>query len=158
MVLHAGEVVDGGVVTYYICDDEEQQLADCKGGQGQVYRGYSNGRGGIKRNCDFALKVPLDPRRLRGQAREAQVYFNIDPAEHPHLAFLADVVLHEGRVPLLVMDWADKGSLRDWLQKAAGMRAKSPQMEAALEKKALEYAIQIARGLRSLHGLGMVRT
>jgi ankyrin repeat protein/serine/threonine protein kinase len=153
-VLRAGEKLEG-MVTYHICADEEQKLVDCKGGQGQVYRGYCNDDKCMERSCDFALKVQLDPRRLRVQAREVQSYFNIDPTEHPHLAFVVDV-LHDGRVPLLVMDWASNGSLHDWLQKVAGMHTDIPQVETALVKKALEYAIQIARGLQSLHGLGMV--
>ena len=157
-VLSAGTSLDG-VVTYYICSDEEQDR-NLKGGQGQVYKAYCKTFGSDERD-HFAVKSPVDPKQLGGLAREAQVYFNIDPRKAPHLAFLNDVVRHEG-VPLLVMEWADRGSLSDYLLKQQQVLDRCPsdrlpQMQKALTKQALAYAIQIARGLVSLHGtLGMV--
>jgi hypothetical protein len=43
------------------------------------------------------------------------VYFNLDPSEHVHLGFLVDIVRHMG-VPLLIMEWAEEGSLHEWLK------------------------------------------
>ena len=139
-----------GVVSYIICDDDEQDPS-LRGGQGQVLKVYcdgSDGTGGRKRVRDFAVKRPVDPARMRGLAREAQVYFNIDPSEAEHLAFLSDVLNHKG-VPLLVMEWADKGSVKDWLKKQP--KQPLPQMAKPLLIRALGYCIQIARGLVSLH-------
>ena len=157
-VLSAGTCLEG-VVTYTICSEAEQDR-NLKGGQGQVYKAYCSTAGTDERD-HFAVKSPVDPKRLGGLAREAQVYFNIDPRKAPHLAFLSDVVRHEG-VPLLVMEWADRGSLSDYLPKQQQVLDRCPpdrlpQMQKALTKQALAYAIQIARGLVSLHGtLGMV--
>jgi ankyrin repeat protein/serine/threonine protein kinase len=120
-----------GVITYIVCADEEQGLS-LKGGQGLVIK-VCNATGTY-----FAMKQPNDLSRLRGQAREAQVYFNLDPNKHVHLAFLVDVVRYKG-VPLLVLEWADKGSLEQWLAQ------EHPLLEA------VELAIQLARGLQSLH-------
>jgi serine/threonine protein kinase len=149
--LLAGALING-VVSYNVCAVEELDPA-LKGGQGLVIKVYVMAGGKI--SCYYALKQPVDLSRLRGQAREAQVYFNLDPDEHVHLAFLVDVVRHEG-VPLLVMEWAEKGSLEQWLakQQARHVFCKGkPAMESRLMQQALELAIQLARGLNSLHTL-----
>ena len=137
-----------GVVTYHVSDDDEQNR-ELKGGQGLVKKAYSGTQGSDTRDY-FALKQPLDPRRLRGHAREAQVYFNLNPDEHPHLAFLADVARYEG-MPLLVMEWADS-DLRRWLQEQRSEPVSAPHIAADRVGK----AIQLARGLRGLHKEQMV--
>jgi hypothetical protein len=109
-----------------------------KGGQGEVKKACtSNGN-------NFAIKKPLKPSELRGQEREIRNYFDINSADHPHLAFLTDVVRHEG-TPLIVTEWADFGSLENWL---SWQRELNPSDRP---EKGLEIAIQIARGLVSLH-------
>jgi ankyrin repeat protein len=109
--LAAGDAIDG-VITYIVCPDDEQNPA-LKGGQGMVTKVYTLiGNNDTKKY--FAAKQPVDLTRLRGQAREAQVYFNLDPSEHVHLGFLVDIVRHMG-VPLLIMEWAEKGSMQDRL-------------------------------------------
>ena len=62
----------------------------------------------------FAIKAALNHSRHR-QKDEAAIYFKLDPTNEPHLAFLSDVVMRQGQ-PLLVLEWANKGSLGDWLK------------------------------------------
>ena len=152
-MLPAGTQLNG-VVTYHICPDEEQDPS-LKGGQGQVYKAYNkrpDGKGGRQRDQVFAVKRPVDPQKQSGQQREGQVYFNINPEEASHLAFLSDVVRHNN-VPLLVMEWADK-SLKDWLSEQPKLIL--PQLEVPMLKRTLEHGIQIVLGLISLHELQMV--
>ncbi|GMH97664.1 hypothetical protein TrVE_jg4292 [Triparma verrucosa] len=136
--LKAGDVVEG-FVFYYICEDDEQSEGS-KGGQGIVKKAYT-GRGPYK--FYYAIKAALNPSRHR-QKDEAAIYFKLDPTNEPHLAFLSDVLMRQGQ-PLLVLEWANEGSLGDWLK----IKRKLP-MKMILPK-ALEYAIQIVRGLRTLH-------
>jgi serine/threonine protein kinase len=155
--LSAGTLLQG-LVTYCICDDEEQD-SKLKGGQGQIYKAYCNGSGGT-REKDFAVKRPVDRERQSGQQREGQVYWNINPSENSHLAFLNDVVSYNG-VPLLVMEWADK-SVKDLLDEQQEVRARCPperllQFEQKVFlKQSLAHGIQTAKGLVSLHKLKMV--
>ena len=146
-----------GVVSYNVCDDGEQD-PKLRGGQGLVVKAYTIAAGSKKPSDYFALKQPLDPGRLRGHKREAQVYFNLDPNEHPHLAFLADVVGHEG-TPLLVMEWAD-ADLGRWLeqqQKKMWQRAQgNARMVSMLMQMSAGFGIQLARGLVCLHGLELI--
>jgi ankyrin repeat protein/serine/threonine protein kinase len=143
-----------GLVTYTKCEEQDSAL---KGGQGQVYKVYSGVTGSDKK-VYWAAKVPLDPKRLRGHAREIQVYFNLNPQEMHHLAFVSDIVRHEG-VPLLIMEWADGGSLKVWIAKQVLVREKfkdQPAFISRLVEQAVGSAIQIARGLEALHALNMV--
>ncbi|GMI16927.1 hypothetical protein TrLO_g7089 [Triparma laevis f. longispina] len=156
--LKAWDMVEG-FVTYMICKDGEQPKG-LKGGQGIVKKADANS-GPDK--LYFAIKAALNPSRHR-QKDEAAIYFKLDPTNEPHLAFLSDVVMRQGQ-PLLVLEWANKGSLGDWLK----VKRELP-MKMILPKKscdglafaigaganriflqALEYAIQIVRGLRTLH-------
>ena len=101
-----------GFVGYHICKDDEQPEG-LKGGQGIVKKAYATIRGSDERNY-FAIKAALNPARHR-QKDEAAIYFKLDPTNEPHLAFLSDVVMRQGQ-PLLVLEWANKGSLGDWLK------------------------------------------
>jgi hypothetical protein len=163
MELAAGTQLEG-VVSYYICEDKEQDKDGQKGGQGQVYKAYINSADSTAksvRSLEFALKRPAGLKQYESLVREAQVYFNIDPRDTPHLAFLSDVVRHGG-VPLLVMPWAAGGSLKGWLSQQQQLRERCsvdrlPSFEGMVMKQGLGNAIQIARGLASLHDdLGMV--
>jgi hypothetical protein len=182
--LAAGDMIEG-VVTYTVCSDDEQDPA-LKGGQGMVIKVYA-GTGDNKQY--YAAKQPVDLTRLRGQAREAQVYFNLDPSEHVHLGFLVDIVRHMG-VPLLIMEWAEEGSMQDKLderqQKLCSQCGRPDAKKRCVTCKAARYcsrecqvkhwksgghktrcatahavslvdnlgmAIQLARGLQSLHTL-----
>ena len=99
-----------GFVSYTICEDKEQPEG-LKGGQGIVKKA-SNGSGSHK--VYYAIKAALNPSRHR-QKDEAAIYFKLNPTNEPHLAFLSDVVMRQGQ-PLLVLEWANKGSLVDWLK------------------------------------------
>ena len=107
--MKAGDFVDG-FVSYTICEDDEQPEG-LKGGQGIVKKAYTNS-GSDK--VYFAVKAALNPSRHR-QKDEAAIYFKLNPTNEPHLAFLSDVVMRQGQ-PLLVLEWANKGSLVDWLK------------------------------------------
>ena len=96
-----------GFNSYVICNDDEQPEG-LKGGQGIVKKAQTNTK------VYFAIKAALNPSRHR-QKDEAAIYFKLDPTNEPHLAFLSDVVLRQGQ-PLLVLEWANKGSLGDWLK------------------------------------------
>ena len=98
-----------GFVGYNICEDDEQPEG-LKGGQGIVMKA-SSGSGSHK--VYFAIKAALNPSRHR-QKDEAAIYFKLDPTNEPHLAFLSDVVMHQGQ-PLLVLEWAILRSLDKWL-------------------------------------------
>ena len=99
-----------GFVTYEICKDDEQPK-NMKGGQGIVKKAYSANGSGNK--TYFAIKAALNPTRNR-QEDEAAIYFKLDPTKEPHLAFLSDVVMYKQQ-PLLVIEFAEKGSLAGWL-------------------------------------------
>ena len=99
-----------GFVSYVICQEDEQPEG-LKGGQGIVKKAYAES-GPDK--VYFAVKAALNPSRHR-QKDEAAIYFKLDPTNEPHLAFLSDVVMSQGQ-PLLVLEWANKGSLGDWLK------------------------------------------
>jgi ankyrin repeat protein/serine/threonine protein kinase len=152
MNLHGGDMVHGAM-SYKVALADEQRNAAWSSGQAEV-KAFA-GVAGRPRVHDVALNVPLAPQRLRRQVAQVTRYFAADPSEHQHLAFLMDVVERSNEEPMLVTDWNDKGSLRDWLQVQNAIPQSIPQTEARLQRS-LEYAIQIARGLQSLHGLGMV--
>ena len=78
-----------GVVTYGMCKAEDGGVSFVKGGQGQVHKVFAKKiRDGIVTKSFFAVKRPVNLKHTKGLAREAQVYFNIDPSDAPHLAFL----------------------------------------------------------------------
>jgi serine/threonine protein kinase len=93
---------------YQVCHDQGPAL---KGGQGTVIKVCVSTHGWKHRHY-FAVKLPNDLTLARGQGREAKVYFNLDPSKHMHLAVLTDVARYKG-TPLLVMPWANGGSLQD---------------------------------------------
>ncbi|GMH81585.1 hypothetical protein TrVE_jg12546 [Triparma verrucosa] len=136
-----------GFVTYVICADKEDKVQPegLKGGQGIVKKAYTESENGLGIKKCFAIKAAINPSRHR-QKDEAAIYFKLDPTNEPHLAFLSDVVMRQGQ-PLLVLEWANKGSLGDWLK---FKREYKLPMTSTLPKD-LEYAIQIVRGLRTLH-------
>jgi eukaryotic-like serine/threonine-protein kinase len=108
---------------------------------GEVYRARDTRLG-----REVALKVlPAgysgDPERLRRFRQEAQAAGSLN---HPNVVSLYDIGTHEG-IPFVVSELLEGATLRERLS------------EGAIPlRKAVEYAVQIARGLAAAHGKGIV--
>lgn len=109
------------------------------GGMGDVYRARDT-----RLARDVAVKVlpqQAEPERLVRFEREAQA---LSAVSHPHLLAIFDVGTHDG-APYLVTELLEGSTLRE---RIAG--------SALPQRKALEYARQIARGLAAAHERGIV--
>src|SRR6202789_836525 len=107
------------------------------GGMGEVYKARDQRLG-----RDVAVKVmpasfASDPERLRRFEQEARAVASLS---HPNILAVHDIGQHEGR-PFMVSELLDGESLREILTRGA-----LPQ------RKAIDYAIQIAHGLAAAHG------
>ncbi|HAF12696.1 MAG TPA: hypothetical protein DCK99_03150 [Blastocatellia bacterium] len=112
-----------------------------EGGMGEVYRARDE-----KLNRDVAIKVlPVafsqDPERLLRFEQEAQA---VGALNHPNILSVYDVNTHDG-APYVVSELLEGESLRDRMTGAA-----LPQ------RKAIEYALQIANGLAAAHEKGII--
>ena len=110
------------------------------GGMGEVYRARDTRLG-----RDVALKVvhpglASDPERLSRFEKEARAAAQLD---HPNILVVHDVGAYEGN-PFIVSELLQGESLREKLG------------APLLPKKAVDYAIQIARGLAAAHEKGIV--
>src|SRR5688572_18290199 len=111
------------------------------GGMGEVYRARDE-----KLNRDVAIKVlPAafceDLSRLRRFEQEAQATGTLN---HPNILAVYDVGLHEGAL-YVVSELLEGETLRDRMAGAA-----LPQ------RKAIDYALQMAHGLAAAHEKGIV--
>ena len=111
------------------------------GGMGEVYRARDP-----KLNRDVAIKVlpaafSADPERLRRFEQEAQAAGSLN---HPNILAIYDVATHEG-APYVVSELLEGQTLRQRLNGSA-----------LPERKALDYALQITRGLAAAHEKGIV--
>jgi eukaryotic-like serine/threonine-protein kinase len=111
------------------------------GGMGEVYRARDP-----KLNREVAIKVlpaafSADPERLRRFEQEAQAAGALN---HPNILAIYDVATDEG-APYVVSELLEGETLRERL-KGAALPA----------RKALDYALQIARGLAAAHEKGIV--
>jgi len=111
------------------------------GGMGEVYRARDT-----RLDREVAVKVlpvtyAADADRLRRFEQEARAAGRLN---HPNILVLHDVGAHEG-IPYLVMELLDGETLRS---KMAGS-ALSP-------RKAIDFGLQIARGLAAAHEHGLV--
>jgi Tol biopolymer transport system component len=111
------------------------------GGMGEVYSARDTRLG-----RDVAVKVlpaafASDPDRLRRFEQEARAAGTL---AHPNILVLHDVGTHEG-TPYLVTELLEGGTLRARM----GGGALPP-------RKAIDYALQIARGLAAAHDRGLV--
>jgi eukaryotic-like serine/threonine-protein kinase len=107
------------------------------GGMGEVYKARDQRLG-----RDVALKVmpasfAADPERLRRFEQEARAVASLS---HPNILAVHDIGRHENQ-PFMVSELLDGESLREVLA-----RGPLPQ------RKAIDYAIQIAHGLAAAHG------
>jgi Tol biopolymer transport system component len=107
------------------------------GGMGEVYKARDQRLG-----RDVAVKVlpasfAADPERLRRFEQEARAVASLS---HPNILAVHDIGQHESQ-PFMVSELLDGESLREILTRGA-----LPQ------RKAIDYAIQIAHGLAAAHG------
>src|SRR6266480_5312763 len=112
-----------------------------EGGMGEVYRARDE-----KLNRDVAIKVlpvalSADAERLRRFEQEAQAAGALN---HPNILVIFHIGIHEG-APYIVSELLEGETLRERLAGAA-----LPQ------RKAIDYALQIARGLAAAHEKGIV--
>jgi hypothetical protein len=111
------------------------------GGMGEVYRAWD-----ARLGREVAVKVlrqsaATDPERLRRFEQEAKAAGALN---HPNVLAVHDVGTHEG-VPYIVSELLEGDTLRGQIR-AGGLTP----------RKAVEHAIQIARGLAAAHQRGIV--
>ncbi|MGZ5427925.1 MAG: protein kinase domain-containing protein [Thermoanaerobaculia bacterium] len=110
------------------------------GGMGEVYRARDT-----RLDRDVAVKVihsrfAADAERLSRFEQEAKAAAKLD---HPNILVVHDVGSHEGS-PYIVSELLEGESLREMLGSPLPPR------------KAVEYALEIARGLSAAHGKGII--
>jgi hypothetical protein len=118
----------------------EIQSALGAGGMGEVYRARDP-----RLERDVAIKVlpaaaSADPERLRRFEQEARAAAALN---HPNILAVHDIGIHDGS-PYIVSELLEGGTLRGSI--AAGLPV----------RKAVDYAIQIARALGAAHDRGIV--
>jgi eukaryotic-like serine/threonine-protein kinase len=111
------------------------------GGMGEVYRARDT-----KLGRDVAIKVlpsflSADPDRLRRFEQEARAAAALN---HPNILVVFQLGTHDG-VPYLVSELLEGNTLREPLQRGA-----------LPIRKAIDYGVQIARGLAAAHEKGIV--
>src|SRR5574341_818151 len=111
------------------------------GGMGEVYRAWD-----ARLGREVAVKVlpqsaATDPERLRRFEQEAKAAGALN---HPNVLAVHDVGTHES-VPFIVSELLEGDTLRGQIR-AGGLTP----------RKAIEYAVQIARGLAAAHQRGIV--
>src|SRR4030095_16551621 len=112
-----------------------------EGGMGEVYRARDE-----KLNRDVAIKVlpkafSQNPERLLRFEQEAQA---VGALNHPNILAVYDVTTHEG-APCVVSELLEGESLRDRIADAT-----------LSQRKAIEFAIEIAHALAAAHEKGIV--
>jgi eukaryotic-like serine/threonine-protein kinase len=112
-----------------------------EGGMGEVYRARDT-----KLGRDVAIKVlpaafSADAERLRRFEQEAQAAGALN---HPNILVIFHIGTHDG-APYIVSELLEGETLREWMAGAA-----LPQ------RKAMDYALQIAHGLAAAHAKGIV--
>jgi len=119
-----------------------QVLAELgRGGMGEVYRARDS-----RLNRDVAIKVlppafTADAERRARFEREAQTVAGLS---HPHIVSLFDTGVHEGQV-FVVVELLEGETLRQRLTNGP-----------LTIRKAIEYGVQVARGLAAAHDKGLV--
>src|SRR5467141_4235925 len=116
-----------------------------EGGMGEVYRARD-----AKLGRDVAIKVlpaafSADAERLRRFEQEAQAAGALN---HPNILVIFHIGMHDG-APYIVSELLEGETLRERL----GAHASSVPLP---QRKAVDYAVQIARGLAAAHAHSIV--
>ncbi|MGH9199686.1 MAG: serine/threonine-protein kinase, partial [Vicinamibacterales bacterium] len=114
------------------------------GGMGEVYRGRDARLGREVAVKILPIEFRADPERLRRFEQEARAAAALN---HPHILAVHDIGEHNG-LHYIVSELLEGETLREHLS------APSPRRLPA--RRAVEYAIQIARGLSAAHDKGIV--
>src|SRR6516225_4763322 len=114
-----------------------------EGGMSTVYLTHH-----LRWNLDLVVKIPhqvilADPDHAHRITSEAQAW--TDLGIHPHIAYCYYVHPLDG-VPLLVIEFVDGGSLREWISDG----------RCSQLKLALDTSIQFCHGLEHAHSRGMI--
>ena len=123
------------------------------GGMGEVYRARD-----ARLGRDVAIKVipasvATDPDRLGRFEREAQAAASLS---HPNIVSVFEFGTHDNQ-PFVVMELLEGETLRQRLAATPAERGSDATKHAGLPvRKAIEYAVQIARGLAAAHDKGLV--
>lgn len=80
-------------------------------------------------------------------AAEAEIATWIEASGHPNVMPVIDMIVH-GTYVIIVSEFADGGSLKDWLKRCGG--------KAPTHEKALEMVIGVLRGIEHLHSRSVV--
>ena len=132
------------------------------GGMGEVYRARDPRLG-----RDVAIKVlpaafSTDPDRLRRFEQEARAAAALN---HPNILAVYDIGVDDDGSPYIVSELLEGHTLRELLGHGSGVadspspdsaRARSGNASRLSARKALQYAIQLARGLAVAHDKGIV--
>jgi eukaryotic-like serine/threonine-protein kinase len=111
------------------------------GGMGEVYRARD---GRLARNVAIKILSPAVSRNADRMARFELEARATGALNHPNLLSVYDTGTHEG-APYLVVELLEGQSLRDLLETSRLPR-----------RRALEYALQLARGLEAAHQKGII--
>jgi eukaryotic-like serine/threonine-protein kinase len=126
------------------------------GGMGEVYRGHDPRMGRDVAITVLPQDVSADLTRVRRFEQEARAAAALN---HPNILSVYDVGQHDGAA-YLVSELLDGETLRSRLRRlspAADQPALAPRLQRALtSRKAVEYAVQIARGLAAAHEKAIV--
>jgi eukaryotic-like serine/threonine-protein kinase len=135
------------------------------GGMGEVYRAHDPRLG-----REVAIKVlpasaSADPERLRRFEQEARAAGALN---HPNILVIYDIGVHEG-APYIVSELLEGETLRERLRSDAKPVSSSPHAVsgaseaktatpavALSQRKAIQYAVQVAQGLAAAHEKGIV--
>jgi eukaryotic-like serine/threonine-protein kinase len=134
------------------------------GGMGEVYRARDP-----RLDREVAIKVlptaaTSDPERLRRFEQEARAAGGLN---HPNILVIFDIGMHDG-APYIVSELLEGETLRERLRAEAKPISSSPSAKPAGEprsaapatalsqRKATQFAIQIAKGLAAAHEKGIV--
>lgn len=81
------------------------------------------------------------------EAAEAEIDTWVEASGHPNVMSVLDMLFYKGNI-VIVSEYAEAGSLREWLKRNGGI--------APSQKKAIEMLLGILRGIEHLHSRNVV--
>jgi eukaryotic-like serine/threonine-protein kinase len=126
------------------------------GGMGEVYRASDPRIGREVAIKVLPVSVAADPDRLARFQLEAK---SAGALNHPNLVTIYELGLHDG-APFIVMELLEGETLREKLgdreTKSGGSFSSSTSRRTIPQRKALEFAVQLASGLAAAHEKGII--